>query len=447
MIYDVIIIGAGLSGLSTHHFLKKKHPNRKFLTLESSDRVGGMIKTYHGSDFTAEYGPHGFLDNVEETQELIKDLELEDRVIKAPLKEFVRYVCINGKLVLIPQTLLKVLGSPFMSFMSKVRVLGDLFKRPIKENTTVEKWAEYRFGAGILPLMDAALTGTYAGDISKLGVDDVFPGIRKLELENGSLIKGAIKALKKKKTKQFPSMISFKDGMEELVLSLSKNNNIVMNSKVEKLEEGQGAWEIFTADKQYSARKVVIALDINSSLKLLQQIKKPPVTEVPISKIANVILTFEDHECIPFGFGYLAPTKEKRFALGALFSGHMFKNRIKNNQQMLEILVGGRHCPEKVNLSDEELIEKAHRDVKNLLNLKIGPSSKTVLKHKSGLPQLEIGHIKLKEYRDMLKKEYPRLDILGVGWSAIGMNDMTKDAKRIAFGLQLEDSQARPLYF
>ena len=43
--YDVIIIGAGIAGLTTAYTLKKKVNSLKILILEARDRVGGIINT------------------------------------------------------------------------------------------------------------------------------------------------------------------------------------------------------------------------------------------------------------------------------------------------------------------------------------------------------------------------------------------------------------------
>lgn len=44
-LYDVVIIGAGISGLTAAYNLKKKFKNIKILILEAKDRVGGRTKT------------------------------------------------------------------------------------------------------------------------------------------------------------------------------------------------------------------------------------------------------------------------------------------------------------------------------------------------------------------------------------------------------------------
>ena len=44
-VYDVIIIGAGLSGTSAGYYLKKEKKNLNILLIEAKDRVGGRTQT------------------------------------------------------------------------------------------------------------------------------------------------------------------------------------------------------------------------------------------------------------------------------------------------------------------------------------------------------------------------------------------------------------------
>ncbi len=62
------------------------------------------------------------------------------------------------------------------------------------------KWINHRFGPALLPFLDAVYTGTYAGDFNKLTIDSVMPGVRALEKEYGSVLRGLLaKMIEKKK--------------------------------------------------------------------------------------------------------------------------------------------------------------------------------------------------------------------------------------------------------
>ena len=76
---DIIIAGAGLSGLSAAHFIKVARPDLRVLLLEKNKQAGGAICSFHQDGFRAEWGPHGFLNNCPESQELLQSLDLKKK--------------------------------------------------------------------------------------------------------------------------------------------------------------------------------------------------------------------------------------------------------------------------------------------------------------------------------------------------------------------------------
>jgi oxygen-dependent protoporphyrinogen oxidase len=441
---DTLIIGGGLSGLTVAHFLQKYQPSLRISILEKSSATGGAIKSFQQDGFLAEWGAHGFLDNVEASRELLADTGLDKEIQKAPLDDFVRYVCLNGRLNLIPQNPKKIIRSDLVSLPAKLRVLADLWKKPKTEEQTVAEWAAYRFGSSLLPFVDAVLTGTYAGDFNRLSIDATFPGIRELELSTGSVIRGLLKKRREAKTKQqaepkkkLPAMISFPQGMGRLPEALAADKDLVFSTEVESIRKNKAGWEVRTQEKNYQAKSLVLALSVNQSLSLLKNAEglateASPVGAIPEAKIATIALGFTKTADIPFGFGYLAPEQEKRFALGALFSTHMFPGRAPEGHMLLEALVGGRRHPEKLELSDDVLLREIYADLKQLIHLPDPPVFSKVLRPAHGIPQLEIGYPKLLTWRNSLVSTNPGLYVCGFGWEGIGINDMTKSAKKVA---------------
>lgn len=441
---DTLIIGGGLSGLAVAHFLQKYQPNARITLLEKSSAPGGAIRSFHQDGFLAEWGAHGFLDNVEASRELLTETGLDKEAQKAPLDEFVRYICLNGRLNLIPQNPKKILKSDLVPLTVKLRVLADFWKKPRPEEQSVADWAAYRFGAKLLPFVDAVLTGTYAGDMNRLSIDAVFPGIRKLELEQGSVIRGMMQKRKaariaKQETAagKLPAMISFPQGMGRLPEALAADKNLLCSTRVESIHKTEEGWEVRAAEKIYRAKSLVLALSANQSLSLLNSCEglageASPVGAIPEARIITVALGFTESADIPFGFGYLAPEQEKRFALGALFSTHMFPGRAPAGHKLLEALVGGRRHPEKLDLPDDVLIRETYDDLKQLIHLPDPPVFSRVLRPEHGIPQLEIGYPKLLAWRNSLVNNNPGLYVCGFGWDGIGINDMTKSAQKVA---------------
>lgn len=440
---DVVIIGGGLSGLCTAHFIKKQNPDLDIAILEKSSRVGGAIQSMHEDGYMAEWGPHGFLDNTPESRELLEDLDVENTIQKAPLKQFLRYICSDGELVQIPQTPPKIIKSNLLSLPSKIRVLGDLFIKPDPAEQSVAHWAARRFGRAILPFADIALTGTYAGDIERLSIDGAMPGLRRLELEYGSVLKGAIITQKKKPSGGMPSMISFKQGMEHLITLLAKDKTIYLDSSVSQFKRDPEGWTVSTEFSQFKAQHLVIATHINQALPLLSSLKPFKKQAVPEAIVCNVVAGFDSSAKIPFGFGYLAPKSENRFALGTLFSIHMFPGRAPEAMNLIEILVGGARNPERLDLDDNEIIERAIADVAQMIPLPQKTTFRKLIRPKVGIPQLEMGHLEFVRYRDSLQKDHENLQICGFGWEGIGINDMIKHARSAAAGVLKGTGSAR----
>ena len=454
--YDVVIVGGGLSGLSTAHFIKTLLPGCKALIIEKSARPGGAVQTFKQGGFQGEWGPHGFLDNTPESQELLHDVGLYSEAQAAPLGDFYRYVCHEGRLVRLPQSLTTVLKTPLVSAFGKLRVLADLWKSPCSREMTIGEWVEYRFGPELLPLVDAAVTGSFAGDFSKLCIDAVMPGVRKLEMETGSVLRGLIRKKRQgggKKLGRLPSMLNFPEGMERLVKVLSSRQEVVYNALVQGVTKEQDGWQIQTDQGTTSASHVVLAVPVNPCLQLLSSFKTPPIACVPVSKIINVVMGFSGSAKVPYGFGYLAPEREGRFTLGAMFTSHMFPDRAPQGQVLLEALVGGRRHPERLILPDEEVIDQVYADISQLIELPEPPLFVKVLRPEHGIPQLEMDHPKLLLWRQDMEREFPGLHICGFGWDGIGMNDMIKSAKRTVEAIAAgghrseEEAKVKPVYF
>jgi oxygen-dependent protoporphyrinogen oxidase len=257
--------------------------------------------------------------------------------------------------------------------------------------------------------------------------------------------------------KKLPAMISFPQGMGRLPEVLAADKNILCSKEVNSIHKLEEGWEVRTTENSYQAKNLVLALSVNQALKLLNNCEgltteASPVPSIPEAKIVTVALGFTESADIPFGFGYLAPEQEKRFALGALFSTHMFPGRAPAGHKMLEALVGGRRHPKKLELPDDVLISETYADLKQLINLPDPPVFSKVLRSNHGIPQLEIGYPKLLAWRNKLLSQNPGLYVCGFGWEGIGINDMTKSAKKvaetIAAGETAEgDAEVKGIYF
>lgn len=82
--YDLVIVGAGISGLSSAYFYRQKNPDAKILVLDNHDDYGGHAKRNefkHGDDIRIGYGGTEAIDTPssysKEAHDLLKDIGID----------------------------------------------------------------------------------------------------------------------------------------------------------------------------------------------------------------------------------------------------------------------------------------------------------------------------------------------------------------------------------
>jgi oxygen-dependent protoporphyrinogen oxidase len=150
--YDVIIVGAGISGLSLAHYCTKHGLNT--LVIEKSARVGGTFYTHKfsggASDFWLELGAHTCYNSYGNLLALMEESGILDQAIK---KEIVGYkMLVGGELKSIPSQI---------NFFELLLSAPRLFTAK-KEGMTIESYYSKIVGTGNFrkvfgPLFDAVI--------------------------------------------------------------------------------------------------------------------------------------------------------------------------------------------------------------------------------------------------------------------------------------------------
>lgn len=84
-IYDIIIVGGGLSGLYSAYKIHQKYPNYKVLLIESQNHVGGRIETYQSKIYGhVESGAARFNKKHKHVMKLLQELGLDKKINKIP---------------------------------------------------------------------------------------------------------------------------------------------------------------------------------------------------------------------------------------------------------------------------------------------------------------------------------------------------------------------------
>ncbi|HKK63191.1 MAG TPA: FAD-dependent oxidoreductase, partial [Bacteroidales bacterium] len=167
-----------------------------------------------------------------------------------------------------------------------------------------------------------------------------------------------------------------------------------------------------------------------------------PVTDLPYARVIEVVAAYKAWKGIPLNaFGGLIPSKEKRKALGILFTSSIFSGRTPEGGAILSVFMGGMRHPETIDLSDEEIREIALNEIKETLQTGDEmPDHLKIFRYKHAIPQYDITSEKRLKTIEALEKKHPGLTLAGNIRDGIGMADRVKQGYELAQKVIFETS-------
>jgi oxygen-dependent protoporphyrinogen oxidase len=445
--FDAIIVGAGISGLTTSYFLEKKGMN--VLILEKKNEAGGSISSRIEDDFIIDLGPNTVLETTPLFKEIAKDLDIHDRMIYASDTAKKRYILKNGKLVAIPTLPPAFIKTGIISLSAKLRVLKEPFIPPYPEGSdeTLTEFVTRRFGAEFLKyIIDPFVAGVYAGSPEKLSVNNVFPKLREMEQKYGSLIKAQVKgARERKRSKEKPKtsapMFSFKGGLEEFTDGLAKKfrDNIKYSATIRYVKRNEHGFEIEYSShgERYSvsAQRLIYAVPAYELAEM--NFFEPIAAELKKIYYPPVALVFagykENHSAHPLdGYGFLTPSAENRKILGCLWTSAIFPERAPSGGAALTVFVGGSRQPELAILSEDNILDIVKSELKEIMGISVSPDYYAIKKYEKAIPQYALGHEKIISTISDFEIENNGLYITGNFRGGISVADCVKSSKMLA---------------
>lgn len=438
----ILILGAGISGLSLAWFLKKRHGNNIEITiLEKSSRVGGWIQTRNQQGYLFELGPHSCRPQGpgESTLHLIESLNLQDQVITPDSAAKRRYLWMDHHLQPLPNNLISMFTSPLMRGL-----LPSLWKdlrtsRSSEEDEDIHSFFTRRFGEHIAnQFIDPLVTGIYAGDPKKLSIKSCFPLWHTWEQQSGSVLWGWLKSRKSRKNSSAfvrslskAPFFSLKNGMETLPQELEKHLSgcIHKDSEVVSMNFASDFIGVDTADgRQWEADHVYSTLPARALANLLKP-HRPEIYEqlnnIPSASTAIVSLGYNQQVLNERGFGYLIPSHAQQEILGMIWDSSIFPQQNKSsNETRLTVMLGGMLQPEVCQLSDSEIVVKALSAGAKHLGIGVLPEAMHVSRATEAIPQYFVGHSRTVErVEEAVSKLSSRLTCLGSAFHGVSVND------------------------
>lgn len=447
---DVAIVGAGITGLATAHFLTRR--GLRVRLIEAQERAGGAIRTSLQGGFQIEHGPNSLLDTDPILHELFEAIGIADELIYASDEAKNRYIVRNGRLHPLPMSPPALIKSDLFSTRAKLRLMVEPFvgRGPAEVEETLAEFVERRLGREFMEYaIDAFVAGVYAGVPQKLSVREAFPKLFALEENYGSILKGAILGARKRRkegrtSKQSARMFSFEKGLQTIVDGLvrQREGELELSTRLTGVRrEADGyALDLVCGDekRQLRARSVLLTVPVEAYEKLefsfdfdaprqaLQQIYYPPVSMV-----------FCGYEKKPEGreldgFGFLIPTVEQRQILGTIWSSTLFPGRAPEGGVALTTFVGGSRQPENARWEEDKLVDAVRGDLRDLLGIEARPDLVFVQRWEKAIPQYQLGHRQLIAELEKCEAENPGFYLGGNFRGGISVADCITQSQKLA---------------
>ncbi|MEB3831278.1 protoporphyrinogen oxidase [Phormidium sp. CCY1219] len=458
---DVLIVGAGISGLSMAHDLQ--HPRKSdrpfnILVAESQGRVGGRIVTASGDGFLWESGPNSFAPTPE-LMKLAVDVGLKDELLLAD-RFLPRFVYWQGELMPVPMSPPAMVKSKLLSVPGKLRALvgalgfvGPKMGSEEREETVAEFFRRHLGDEVLKRLVEPFVSGVYAGDPNQLSASAAFSRVKRLEEIGGGLVAGAILSAKNKKKPAVAvdpnvpqakrgQLGSFREGLEALPKAIAGTlgDAVKLNWHLLRLsprEKGTYIAEFSTPEgvKQVESRSVVLTTPTYASVEILEPLDVElgmALKGITYPSVACVVLGYptEAFKRPMKGFGNLIPRGQGIRTLGTIWGSSLFPGRAPQGWEMVINFIGGATDNAIANLSEEEIVNAVHRDLcQTLLGEDVEPKVLAVHLWKRAIPQYNLGHLQRLHRIERQLQQFPGLYLCGNYSDGVALGDCVRRAQ------------------
>jgi protoporphyrinogen/coproporphyrinogen III oxidase len=443
---DVVVVGAGVSGLAAAYELRKR--KRSVVVLEREQRPGGVIVTERVGEFIIDAGPDALLVQKPAAVALCNELGLGDRLFPTKLPR-TAFVLRGGELHPLPAA--SILGFPtrvkplFKSTLfrlpAKFRMAAEVFvpRAPARDDESIAGFVRRRFGSeAVTYIAEPLLAGIHAGDVERLSMRALFPRLIEAEATAGSVIK----AFRRQQGPHNADGVfrSFPNGLAELVDGLMKavpKESVRFGANVTRIEEADG-FTIHMADTEpIHARAVILAIPAFAAADLLRPID-PELSaacgSIRYLSTATVVFAFPraavGHDLK--GTGFVVPRAEGISITAGAWISSKWPHRAPEGQALVRAFLGGARDPDVLSKTDGELTSIALGDLTSILGIRGQPIMTRVYRWDRSSPQQEVGHGELMTRIDARLAAHRGLFVSAAGFRGVGIPDSIADARHTA---------------
>ena len=443
--HHVVIIGAGITGLSCAHSLLTAAPHLRVTLLESQPTTGGVIRTspFAGLSHVDE-AADAFLLRVPFVAQLANEVGLGEQ-LTSPVSAHASvwrnglHRLPAGLLLGVPTQLSSLATSRLISPLGKLRAAFDLaLPRTSVASDSIGTYMRRRFGNEVHNMLIDPLVGSiYAADTDHFSLEMV-PQLSALASKSRSVLLTARRmpqpAANIAASPIFGAPLT---GMGALITATQQaveklGGTIRLNSHVSSVEpaSSDGKYFVhFTANgvsETLTANHVVVCSPAQHSAGFFSE-SAPQVSQLLAqSSHASVVMVALaiPKESLPqkaSGSGYLVPKPEQRFITAVSFASQKWAHLNTTDSAILRVSLGRDGMPLHEH-SDEELTSFVLADIKRHLLVDLEPTALRITRWKESFPQYRPHHVAHVEHlENHLSTKMPRVHLAGASFRGIGV--------------------------
>lgn len=438
-----IIIGAGVTGLTTAFYLKKD--GWQIQILEQKQRTGGSICTHHEKGFVFESGPNTGIISQPEVIDLIS--QLGNKINIEPLGENInrRLVWKNCRWHSLPHCLSDSLHTPLFKWNEKLKLLiGTLLNHRYIHNN-------HRIQNKLKPenITDPFIEAIYSGNSQGLLTNtDIFIRKQKKEVVSSKCnLKKTTFQNNKRNSIVDRQLFFITDGLGCFTEAMSKTigeENICLGvSNINVYPKGEVFSVNYTHNNQQinTEAPVVIstigAADIGKTFPFLNEHEKNTISNMPHINLVQIVIGYNTWNGIPLkALGGIIPVNENRNTLGMLFPSSFLKGRAPEKGALINLFMGGIKNPDIINMSDEVIKQMAIDELRCMLLISDKePDLFRIFRHNNAFPLYNDTLQCRAEMISKIENQFPGLFLAGNIRDGIGMDHRIKQGTCISLKL------------
>jgi oxygen-dependent protoporphyrinogen oxidase len=444
---DALIVGGGITGLTTAWRLMQANPSRSVVVLEADARAGGAATTDRVDGFCFDRGANGFLTGVPDTWQLAHDLGLGAELQEASTTSNRRWVWHRGRLVAFPMSPVALLTTPLLSPMGRLRLLAEPWvgtPAQREESESMLAFAQRRIGAEAgRVFIPPVVTGISAGPAALTEAGSLLPRMVGMEVEHGSLIRAALR--RKPAPGRSGRLTSFRGAgmgrltdvlIERLGARLRTATPVTGITRVPAPDGRPPLWRVQTPTGTFETPCLVLAIPARHASPLLRPLDAAVSRHLDHLRYADIRvfgLGWQRGAGVPTdGFGFLVPRGHGVRMLGCLWSGAVFPDQAPAGGTLMRAMVGGTYDPAFAAMPHDEALALVRRELQKVMGITRAPDVVHETMWAETIPQYRPGHQAWLRALDAALDPHTGLWLAGNSYRGIGINDCVNDGDRIA---------------